>query len=348
MIPTLVLVGGFLGAGKTTLILSAAMKLRESGRRVGVILNDQAGDLVDTRLAKAAGMATEEVTGGCFCCRFSEFVGAAERLLSTDPEVIFAEPVGSCADLAATVLSPLRRLFGDRFRLAPFTVLIDPERAKHLLAQDADPELSYLFRQQLDEGDLVLQAKADIHTETLSWNGNRAVPVSAVTGQGIAEWLEAVLSDSPFATAPLLDIDYGRYADAEAALGWLNWRAALRCPKPLTPAAVAGPFLRTLDQLLTADRVEIAHLKLFVQAPTGHLKASICQNGDQPSVQGVMDAPPARTHELILNLRAKAHPDQLSAALAAAAQALPGRLTVHSADCFSPAPPRPEYRFTEK
>ena len=348
MIPTLVLVGGFLGSGKTTLILAAAMKLREAGRRVGVILNDQAGDLVDTRLARAAGMAAEEVTGGCFCCRFSELVGAADRLMNTDPEVIFAEPVGSCADLAATVLSPIRRMFGDRFRLAPFTVLVDPARAQRLLAPDADPDLSYLFRQQLDEADVVLQSKSDLHPDALFWNGTRAIPISAVTGQGIGEWSDAVLSDSPFATAPLLSIDYGRYANAEAALGWLNWRASLQCVRPLTPAAVAGPYLQHMDQLLTTAHIEIAHLKLFLQAPTGHLKASICRNDDQPSVQGMMDAPPARSHELILNLRAKADPAQLTGALDVAARALPGRLHVQALDCFSPAPPRPEHRFSEK
>lgn len=347
MIPTLAMVGGFLGSGKTTLILSAATKLRKAGRRVGVILNDQAGELVDTRLARTEGMATEEVTGGCFCCRFSEFIEAAGRLLRTKPEVVFAEPVGSCADVASTVLSPIRRMFGGRFRIAPFTVLVDPGRARQLLAPDADPDLSYLFRQQLAEADLLLQTKSDLHPAPPHWRVD-AIPVSAITGLGVGAWLEAILSDSPFAAASLLDIDYGRYAEAEAALGWLNWRATLRCLKPLTPAAVAGPFLHRLDQLLTSDQVEIVHLKLFVQAPTGHLKASICQNGEQPSIQGPLDAAPACSQELILNLRAKADPIQLTTALDAAAKALPGRLRLRSTNCFSPARPRPEYRFTEK
>ena len=61
--PHLILVGGFLGAGKTTLLLAAGARLRAAGRRVGVILNDQGGELVDTRLAQAAGFAVEEITG---------------------------------------------------------------------------------------------------------------------------------------------------------------------------------------------------------------------------------------------------------------------------------------------
>jgi len=68
--PHLIIVGGFLGAGKTTLILAAA--LADRGLRSAIILNDQGESLADTELARASGFAAGEVTGGCFCCRFSE------------------------------------------------------------------------------------------------------------------------------------------------------------------------------------------------------------------------------------------------------------------------------------
>ena len=109
--PVIVVVGGFLGSGKTTLLLAAARQLRERGMRVGVITNDQGSELVDTRLVSEAGLVVEEIGGGCFCCRFSDFVAGAERLLAGDPDVILAEPVGSCTDLAATVLLPIRRFY---------------------------------------------------------------------------------------------------------------------------------------------------------------------------------------------------------------------------------------------
>ncbi|HVX67547.1 MAG TPA: GTP-binding protein, partial [Bryobacteraceae bacterium] len=103
-VPLLVLVGGFLGAGKTTLLLRAAERLSASGKRVALVMNDQGGELVDTRAARSAGFAAGEVAGGCFCCRLSEFLACSERLLAEHrPEVILAEPVGSCTDLAATI-----------------------------------------------------------------------------------------------------------------------------------------------------------------------------------------------------------------------------------------------------
>ena len=70
MTTRIAIVGGFLGAGKTTLILQAVRKLAEQGYRVGLVTNDQGEDLVDTALAAQATIPVTEVAGGCFCCRF--------------------------------------------------------------------------------------------------------------------------------------------------------------------------------------------------------------------------------------------------------------------------------------
>src|SRR4051812_36610310 len=124
MRPTLALIGGFLGAGKTTLILKAARILAARGVRVAAVLNDQGDDLVDTELVRRNGIAADQVGGGCFCCRFPDLIDALDRLAVDGPEVIFAEAVGSCTDIVATTLRPLLRDHGHRFRIAPLTVLV--------------------------------------------------------------------------------------------------------------------------------------------------------------------------------------------------------------------------------
>ena len=99
-----VMIGGFLGAGKTTAVLRAARTLTDRGLRVGLITNDQSTGLVDTAMLRSHGFAVEEIAGGCFCCRFPSLQEAAGRLdESTRPDVFLAEPVGSCTDLVATV-----------------------------------------------------------------------------------------------------------------------------------------------------------------------------------------------------------------------------------------------------
>ncbi len=343
---TLVLIGGFLGGGKTTLILEAARRLAARGLRVGIVMNDQAGQLVDTRLARAEEFDAGEVTGGCFCCRFTDLAQTLGGLLAANRDVIFAEPVGSCADLAATVLAPLERFHSGQYRLAPYSVVADPRRAHQLLAPGADERLSYLFRKQLEEAGLVLQTKADLPAPPFSWPGVPNLRLSARTGEGVDEWLDLILQQTWANDRPELDIDYALYAGAEAALAWLNWRAHLESPRALPPAFVAGPLLDALDSGLTAASIPIAHLKVFVQTNSGYLKASVCINGQEPIVQGRLDAPPARRHEIVLNLRATAAPEQVTAILQNAAAQLPGRLQVHSLECFRPSPPRPEHRLT--
>ena len=129
-----VMIGGFLGAGKTTSILRFAAWLTARGIRVGLVTNDQGGGLVDTALANAHRMPVEEIVGGCFCCRFNSLVEAAESLVrDTAPDVLIAEPVGSCTDLVATVSLPLEQIYGDRFTVAPVSVVVDPLRAERVL-----------------------------------------------------------------------------------------------------------------------------------------------------------------------------------------------------------------------
>ena len=125
-----VMVGGFLGAGKTTAILKMAELLRSRGQRVGLITNDQSFGLVDTAMLGAHGFPVQEITGGCFCCRFNSLVEASEKLTAeAAPDTFIAEPVGSCTDLKATVDYPLRRIYGQDYAIAPLSVLVDPVRA---------------------------------------------------------------------------------------------------------------------------------------------------------------------------------------------------------------------------
>ena len=62
----LILVAGFLGAGKTTLLWEAARRIMDDGKRVGLITNDQAPDLVDTAILSRNEVQVKEVSGSCF------------------------------------------------------------------------------------------------------------------------------------------------------------------------------------------------------------------------------------------------------------------------------------------
>ena len=344
--PHLVLVGGFLGAGKTTLILAAARELARQGLRSAVILNDQGDSLVDTQLARAQGLEASEVVGGCFCCRFSDLLESAERLLEHSPDVIFAEPVGSCTDLNATTVLPIQASYRDRFRLAPLTVLVDPAKARALAAPGADPDQVFLFSKQVQEADLVCMTKADAHPETPEVGHPNVRHLSARTGDGVAAWLDEVLSGRLAASGRVLDIDYERYARAEAALVWLNLEVALDCDPPQTPAMVLGPLFDGIEAGLTAAAIAIVHLKASVTSDSGWVKAAVCANGDQPEVEGDLDASPTRRHRILVNLRSGGDPESVRAMVETEVAKLNGQPGGLHLACFRPSAPKPQHRMT--
>jgi hypothetical protein len=334
-IPTLALVGGFLGAGKTTLLLRAARELQAQGLRPALILNDQAAGLVDTGFAAASGIPAEEVPGGCFCCRFTDLLLAAQRLAPHSPDIILAEPVGSCIDLSATILQPLKQDFPHLFRLAPFTVLIDGALT------DLSPDAAYLHRNQIAEADLLCRSKSDLGPASIPWPID--FHLSARSGEGVLAWLHALLDPtSPAGTRLLPEVDYTRYAEAEAALGWLNYSVDLQMRPALNPPMLVGPFLEDLDAALTRAGARIAHLKILDRAPTGFLKASLCRNNQEPQTDGDLTASAAAHHSLTLNLRAEADPALLRTLVVEAAARLPGRRSNETLQAFRPAPPTPE------
>jgi hypothetical protein len=342
--PLLILVGGFLGAGKTRLILRAAETLIGRGLKTAVITNDQADGLVDTSVSARTVERVEEVAGGCFCCRFDAFASAAEKLRDHHPDAIFAEPVGSCTDLVATVLKPLRDLYGSEFRLAPLSVLVDPSRIDEILM--GDPDVAYLFRKQLEEADLVCFTKADLGVAPPPLAARRPERfLSAKTGEGVAAWLDEISSGHLSAGNSSIELDYQRYAHAEAALGWLNATFDLEFETWTAPIAVVGPLMDEINRKLSEAEVRIAHLKLIDETPFGFLKAAICRNGEEPELEGDLLSPPCPRHNIILNLRAQADPSVLLDTVKGALAVLPSLVSISTLSAFRPAPPKPLYRY---
>jgi hypothetical protein len=263
--------------------------------------------------------------------------------------VIFAEPVGSCTDIAATVLAPLREEFA-RYRVAPFSVLVDPSRAAEMHGAEAHAQMAFLFQKQLEEADLVCMTKADVYPDAKEPAGAAAKPVrylSAKTGQGVETWLDEVLVGGLEESVAFLDIDYEQYARAEAALAWLNLSMRFVPEQAMLPAEAAGRLLDGLDAALTKAGVRIVHLKLMNTTPSGWVKAAQCANGEEPVVEGMLDASPAERHEVLLNLRVVGEPDVVEAIVRGEVAKMQGRAEALRLNCFSPSPPVPERRVTK-
>ncbi|MFG0317434.1 MAG: GTP-binding protein [Planctomycetota bacterium JB042] len=362
-----VMIGGFLGAGKTTAILRYADRLRRQGRTVGLITNDQSTGLVDTALVRARGFAVEEITGGCFCCRFPSLKAAADQLTAaTRPDVFLAEPVGSCTDLVATVGYPLRRLYGDAYEVSPLSVLVDPLRAARVLGlrdgRAFSEKVRYVFEKQLEEAHLLVVNKADALDPALAGELDAALGerfprarrfrVSARTGDGLDAWFDAIES-TPLPHDRAMDVDYDRYAEGEALLGWLNATLRVTAPRPFDANAWLERLAeRLVARLLAEGDADIAHFKATLDPgdPLGGLAAvSVVRNEERPALRERLDGD-VEGGTLVLNLRVETDPEELRRALDAtldeAAAADDGvRLELEHREAFRPGRPVPTHRL---
>jgi G3E family GTPase len=366
--PTLILIGGFLGAGKTTLLARSARRLAERGQRVGMVTNDQASDLVDTAILKESQAAVEEVSGGCFCCRFGDLVAAMDRLRESDsPDVLFGEPVGSCTDLSATVLQPIKKDFSDRFRLAPFSVLVDVKQVRTLdrlrasLGHASSPRfpdnVMYIYEKQLEEADVIVLNKADLLPaaelaeveESLIKNFPQApvMTVSALHDVGVESWLDYVLGSSG-AGRTIAEVDYDEYADGEAALGWLNASVRLQGKTRTDWRAFCLALMQQIQRRCQAVAAEIAHLKLHLTAGGRNITANLTSNEGTPWISGSLEADSSEA-SLLLNIRANTAPTRLleiaKASLQSTAEAASTQCAVDHLQSFSPGRPQPTHRY---
>lgn len=355
--------GGFLGAGKTTSLSAIARKLLQQGLTVGLVTNDQAANLVDTAMVKELEVPVSEVAGGCFCCRFSDLVDATEQILRNNPDVLLGEPVGSCVDLAATVVNPLKLFYGDIFRVAPFSVLVDPIRVRELVLKEVPSgfpeEIAYIFLKQLEEADIIVLNKIDtlspeeadrMVSALRELQPNKPVlKISALRGDGVDEWLQMLMSDAPAGSHILRELDYDTYAKGEAVLGWLNSTVRLVGSPQFNGQKFAEVLMKELQNAIKARNAEVAHLKFLLTSGTQMLRGHLTETDTEPNFIGELGEVSEAT--LVLNARVAISPEELGGittqAVLKAAKKVNTDAEVLSIQSFSPPYPRPPYRLSE-
>jgi G3E family GTPase len=364
----LIFAGGFLGSGKTTALAALARMLIRQGQRVGIITNDQSANLVDTVIVRQMladlGVPVEEVVAGCFCCKFDELIDQMDKILRHRPDVLMGEPVGSCTDFVAAVANPVKIHYQGAFRFAPFSTLADPERVRGLLLGEKPSRLpedvAYLFQKQMEEADLIVLNKTDLlppdeagrlrSAVAERFPGKEVLTVSAKTGAGMDAWLDLLLSGRPAAGTVLSQIDYDRYANAEAVLGWLNSAVRVTPEGSLDAARFLLALITDLRDVFRTKNAEIGHMKCALTGAGRTLWANLTHLEAEPAVSDPDFGTLARG-TLMVNARVHMQPELLETIVRDSVAALCRRFhadfAIDDLQCFSPAYPNPPYLVRE-
>jgi G3E family GTPase len=360
----LFIIGGFLGAGKTTSILNMAKYLVKLGKKVAIVTNDQGSDLVDTNFLLKSGLPVLEVTGGCFCCNFEEFTSKVNELSSElMPDIVLAEPVGSCTDLIATIFKPIKLNYTKQFSLGPLSIVVDPKRVKKLMMEANNDclfpsEINYLFRKQLEEADIIVLNKIDTLSEAEidsikaflhnEFEGIEVIAESAKEGIGINNWVGKIDNFEPSYKASL-DIDYNTYAKAEEFLGWLNSSAVITSWNLYNANAFIASLMNAIKAKLSSHNLEIAHLKIYAVSEKDWAKASITSLLEELDFNKTMQEEITQGN-LIINARVNSSPEILQPIIIETLKELCdcNNIIIEHIDteCFKPGRPNPKFRIS--
>jgi G3E family GTPase len=150
------LISGFLGSGKTTLMIDLGKRLGRKGKRVAIIVNEVGEVGVDGALIDAYGLNSVELTEGCICCSLSGSLQNTLRVVANDykADIIFIEPTGIA--LPSKINSIIRTSMVEHESKLGICV-VDAFRAPRIYQ-----EAELFFRRQIEDVDLVAVNKMEL------------------------------------------------------------------------------------------------------------------------------------------------------------------------------------------
>ena len=196
-------VAGFLGCGKTTLMLKLAQMVADDGKRKVALVVNEIGEIpVDAEVLEAGGMKVKPIGGGCICCEMSGPFGQAlaEMRRFFNPDHVIVEPTGVAIPHQVKTAAMMGMRQG-KIAMGASIVLFDATRPAELLDMDL---MGVLVVNQVEDADVLAISKVDaVSAEVLKDVRERVhklnepaemINLSSFTGEGLDQIVDVVLT----------------------------------------------------------------------------------------------------------------------------------------------------------
>ena len=155
--PKVIILSGFLGSGKTTVLVRMIERLRQregADFRIAIVENEIGSASVDSSIIQEAGYSVTEMLSGCVCCTLiGQLIPALSKLEEElDPHLVILEATGMATP--DSMANNLRKYGGYPVRVV---TLVDASRWQRIKLA-----LQILLTAQVEPADIVCVNKVDL------------------------------------------------------------------------------------------------------------------------------------------------------------------------------------------
>ncbi|MDW7733198.1 MAG: GTP-binding protein [Methanolobus sp.] len=311
----IIIIGGFLGSGKTTTLRNLGKHLIAKGHKIAIIVNEIGEVGIDGETISDSGLVTKELTSGCICCslRISMEFTLQTLVEEYNPDIVIIEPTGIAFPMQIKEHIELMDL--EDLSFAPVVSLVDASRIKMEIGQ-----IPVFIANQIREAEIVCINKIDlVDSETIA---AATRTVMQLNPDAIVVEFSAMKADAKFQL--FLDLLAGEseteYTGSDlnsiemSGVGSYSGEYSLDAPD-LHPDRVTSMLVHLLsdikERLQEINPEFIGHVKMTLKFKEGLIKANLTSAHGDPFVEILDETVDGEQHLRFLSAVTLVPKDQL-------------------------------------
>jgi len=312
----IIIIGGFLGSGKTTTILKISKQLRDTGKRTAIIVNE-IGDIgLDGDILTNPDIVTKELTSGCICCTLRISMQHTLQTLEEEfkPDVVIIEPTGIA--FPGQIREEIETMGLSDLSFAPVVTLVDPGR----FGTEAK-EIPRFIETQIREAEILCINKIDVTPAEIVYSTERML--LEINPEAHILKFSAKLGDGQFESLLLHPAVTGLKKTSEekknsVELSEVSAYSILYTLKSGVFSPEKGmrlieeSLLTIRDKVLEINSEFVGHVKLSLKLPESMVKGSVTSSKELPQVELLQDKNSEKTELRLLSAITKVPKNKLT------------------------------------